>query len=78
MTTREEYEHRFKWLVSYHLYAVEIERRFETEAEARIAYEDTLVLFKQLLSSAYNDKIKLFTVRCGPIESKKNKAKYGG
>jgi hypothetical protein len=75
MTYEPEYAHRFTWLLSFHLYVAQVERRFNSEMEASIEADRVREAFRVLLGEGYNDKIKHFEIRVSKIEPAKNKGR---
>lgn len=63
MSYEPQFAHRFKWKVSFHLYAVQMEYRFNTEVEAQLKIEELQAAFKVLLGDAHNYHIKKFDLR---------------
>lgn len=75
MTYEPAYAHRYTWLLSFHLYVAQVERRFDSQELANIEADKVRDAFRVLLGDAYLDKIKHFEIRVSKIEPAKNKGR---
>jgi len=70
------YEHRYMYIVKFHLYICQVEYRCNSEVEAQLKYEEYDRAFKVLLGESYTKHIKKFELTRQLIDFSKHSKNY--